>query len=293
MQNNSVSMANCNKEILSPDILMDGFQTRGLNIQHDSFFHLKRDGVTLAGLDLRSEGCLWGEGMSSTHLIYIVLEGVVSHETHSISAHPNEILVIPASIPKRLYCNSKKLRAVYIHVGHQGDWKLLDRPKPFQLQGLHTVLIDQLMEAIMSEAHFLRTESAEAIHHLAILLLHYLRRDIIHTGNPLDQQQKILLKELWYEVERTLHENWNVDRMSSKMHLSSGHFHRLVKRLDGCSPMDKLKRIKIEQALGLLNSTSLTLSTIADRLGFSSAFAFSNFFKKYTGLRPGQYREKV
>ncbi|MHC4886433.1 MAG: helix-turn-helix transcriptional regulator [Planctomycetota bacterium] len=79
--------------------------------------------------------------------------------------------------------------------------------------------------------------------------------------------------------------------MSEQLHLSEGHFHRLVKHLEGCTPLAKLQGIRMEQAMGLLRGTTLPLDAIAARIGYSTAYAFSNAFHNHTGIRPGRYRK--
>ncbi len=54
-----------------------------------------------------------------------------------------------------------------------------------------------------------------------------------------------------------------------------------------------LKRVRIEKAKHLLEDETLSLTQIADVLGFQDQFAFSHFFKKGTGFSPRQFRSKL
>ena len=51
-----------------------------------------------------------------------------------------------------------------------------------------------------------------------------------------------------------------------------------------------LKRVRIERAKRYLEDDTVSLTTIADSLGFKDQFAFSHFFKKATGHSPRHYR---
>ncbi len=54
-----------------------------------------------------------------------------------------------------------------------------------------------------------------------------------------------------------------------------------------------LKRVRIEKAKQLLEDKNLSLTQIADVLGFQDQFALSNFFKKGTGLSPKHFRMRL
>lgn len=53
--------------------------------------------------------------------------------------------------------------------------------------------------------------------------------------------------------------------------------------------MDDLRR---DLAISLLNETSQSILSIASELGFAETSAFHRAFKKWTGVRPGEYRER-
>jgi AraC-like DNA-binding protein len=53
------------------------------------------------------------------------------------------------------------------------------------------------------------------------------------------------------------------------------------------SIMDELRR---DLAISLLSETQLSMSDIAGELGFAESSAFHRAFKKWTGIRPGEYR---
>ena len=50
----------------------------------------------------------------------------------------------------------------------------------------------------------------------------------------------------------------------------------------------RLKRIRM-----LLETTDLSLSDIADRVGYSSEFSLNRFFKNAEGMSAGRYRQSI
>ncbi|MNJ00613.1 HTH-type transcriptional activator Btr [compost metagenome] len=49
----------------------------------------------------------------------------------------------------------------------------------------------------------------------------------------------------------------------------------------------------MEEAKGLLSRTTLLVSDISDRLGYTDMGHFSSNFKKYTGITPTEYRRRA
>lgn len=53
-----------------------------------------------------------------------------------------------------------------------------------------------------------------------------------------------------------------------------------------------LKRLRITEATRMLSDHGLSISHIAESLGFSDAFAFSHFFKRAVGCSPTEFRKQ-
>ena len=52
-------------------------------------------------------------------------------------------------------------------------------------------------------------------------------------------------------------------------------------------------KIKIERAKYLLTENDRPVKEVAEMLGFEDAFYFSRMFKKYTGVSPQAFRNKI
>ena len=57
-------------------------------------------------------------------------------------------------------------------------------------------------------------------------------------------------------------------------------------------PINYLIRLRIEEAQRLMRESDLTLTQIAERVGFASLHNFSRMFKKITGVSPSQYEKQ-
>ncbi|MCX8511592.1 MAG: AraC family transcriptional regulator [Chthoniobacteraceae bacterium] len=86
-------------------------------------------------------------------------------------------------------------------------------------------------------------------------------------------------------------ESHTVASLSALAELSATHFSRLFKKAFGTSPVDWLRRERINQAKRRLVDTTDAVKAIADQVGYNDRYFFSKDFKKHTGLTPNQFRE--
>lgn len=65
----------------------------------------------------------------------------------------------------------------------------------------------------------------------------------------------------------------------------------MFKRETGFSPLEYVINTRIERAKTLLLTTSMTVSEIAEEVGYSNSGSLINLFVKKVGSSPGQYRK--
>ena len=80
--------------------------------------------------------------------------------------------------------------------------------------------------------------------------------------------------------------------MAGELHMSQAHFSRVFRRVAGQSPMDFLLQVRLTRARHLLRETNLSMSEIAERLGYADVFFFSRQFKQKNGVPPLAYRNQ-
>jgi len=74
--------------------------------------------------------------------------------------------------------------------------------------------------------------------------------------------------------------------------MSESHFGRLFKAAFGTSPIDWLRRERINQAKRRLVETTDAMKEIAEQVGYRDRFFFSKDFKALTGLTPREFRNR-
>jgi AraC-like DNA-binding protein len=84
--------------------------------------------------------------------------------------------------------------------------------------------------------------------------------------------------------------NWST-LLADEVHYEYGYLSNLFSSMEGITLEQYIIRQKIERVKELLFYDELSLSEIADRLGYSSVAHLSGQFKKITGLTPSEMKK--
>ena len=92
---------------------------------------------------------------------------------------------------------------------------------------------------------------------------------------------------------RYVNENYmnkiSLDDISSYVHLNKEYLCRLFKKETGKNLFQYITDVRMQAAANMLTTTSMPVSTISRRTGFSSPYVFSKKFKEYYGVSPADY----
>ena len=92
-------------------------------------------------------------------------------------------------------------------------------------------------------------------------------------------------------INQHITENISMDDICREIHISKYHFSRQFKKVTGFTVMDYVLKTRIVAAKNMLTDTTLPISEISSRCGFSSTSYFCRVFKEHTDLTPLQYRK--
>ena len=111
---------------------------------------------------------------------------------------------------------------------------------------------------------------------------------------PAPKKQDTLFAEQLNEVIRKNLSNPNLkmEELGEEMGLGRVQLYRKVKAITGVTPVELLRRIRLQEAYVLLGSTTKTIAEIAFEVGFNTPGYFSKCFKEEYGKLPGEIREK-
>jgi AraC-like DNA-binding protein len=94
-------------------------------------------------------------------------------------------------------------------------------------------------------------------------------------------------------IHRDPGQDWKVDEMARACSLSRSAFAaRFVDRV-GKPPATYLAHVRLDVATDLLRSSSLPVSLIAEKVGYTSEAAFSRAFKNRYGMPPARWRREI
>jgi AraC family transcriptional activator of pobA len=82
------------------------------------------------------------------------------------------------------------------------------------------------------------------------------------------------------------------ESIAGKIGYSKGHLCCLIKNETGISLKAFIDKERFETAKNLLAYSELNISETAEKLDFNDVFHFSNFFKRMSGERPGEFLKK-
>ncbi|WP_434753228.1 response regulator transcription factor [Paenibacillus amylolyticus] len=103
--------------------------------------------------------------------------------------------------------------------------------------------------------------------------------------SPLVRRARQLIQEEYAERELTL------ESLASRLQVSAVYLSRVLKKELNDSFVTLVTRARIRKAAQLLDSTSLPIHSIAERVGYDTQHYFSTAFKKTMGISPAQYRK--
>jgi len=85
----------------------------------------------------------------------------------------------------------------------------------------------------------------------------------------------------------------DIEQMATAAHLSPKHFAKKFTKALGLSPLDYLRKFRLNQARNYLATTDKTAGKIALDCGFEDGAYFSRLFKREFGQTPGDFRRQI
>ncbi len=98
---------------------------------------------------------------------------------------------------------------------------------------------------------------------------------------------------LYEQLQSALEKPFSLLRFAEGTPYSETHLIRLFRERYGQTPYEFRMEKKMEQARILLRHSPLSIKEIAERLGFSSQYHLSGYFKSRTGVSPRRFRQTI
>lgn len=94
-------------------------------------------------------------------------------------------------------------------------------------------------------------------------------------------------------MQQHLHENMTQTQLAEFMGISLASVKRIFRQCTGMGAVHYFQVLRMKEAKRLIRESDLSITAIAEKLGFSGIHHFSRVFRKITGMTPTQYARSV
>lgn len=113
-----------------------------------------------------------------------------------------------------------------------------------------------------------------------------------HICAALQTQGDAVLRTLAY-IEANFQNDLSLSEIADALNINSSYLSRIFKVKTGMSFVDTITRKRMDAAKKMLEQGSLQIQEIALAVGMENATYFSHVFRKYVGLSPKAYQERM
>lgn len=108
-----------------------------------------------------------------------------------------------------------------------------------------------------------------------------------------DHSERLYARICSYIEQNGVDCNISLTMMADHFQITPQYLSSFFKKHSGQNITDYIAAVRIRESKALLADQTLTVSQIAQKVGYSNDVGFIRFFKKYEGVTPGKYREML
>ncbi len=208
---------------------------------------------------------------------YVVIDACTQYTIQSDSAYPWTIYWINFRGAKaKIYASAMGTPKVILPEVYS---RIEERLELFEsiisLMNGH-VSIDKLNYANILFAHFMAS---------------YLYADLFREEQPKGTTQaQAMVSRVTHYMSENIEKTLTLQELADYTGYCRSYFYRNFIREIGCPPIDYFIKMKINKASIYLIKSSMSISQISAKLGFSCADYFSKTFKRVVGITPSEFR---
>ena len=261
--------------------------------QRDLFYSAVRGGQLKAGSEHRIQRetypghefifCTAGQG-------WIQVNG----KRHEVSA--DELIWVNCHHPHAYGANSNQPWELYwIRVEGRPLEKLaqlLEIKSQPVIRKIEPALTQQEFERILQRMSGTRPSDAGIINASVTAIISLVFNARLADSETIQPELPMPVQKALEKMRLYFHTPIRVVELAQLAGMSESHFSRQFKTAMGTSPIDWLRRERINQAKHRLIESDDAIKEVARQVGYSDQFFFSKDFKKMTKLTPSQFREQ-
>ena len=105
------------------------------------------------------------------------------------------------------------------------------------------------------------------------------------------QQQTKPIRMVKEYIDEHYNESCTLEMIAEKVNLSANYISAVFKKEEGVNFLDYITAKRIEKASDYLRKTDMSMTEIAETVGYVDVKYFSKLFKKMMGMKPSEYRK--
>lgn len=150
---------------------------------------------------------------------------------------------------------------------------------------LNQARLDDILENSLE-----KIQQCVTIGELEFLLLEWVKQISDAIQEKLGRKDAITSFVMDY-VNDNLADEIYLDTVAEKLNISSGYLSTYFKEKTGINMVEYINEARIRKATILLLESQLKIQAVAEAVGYRNITSFNRMFKKYTGLKPSEYRK--
>lgn len=186
------------------------------------------------------------------------------------------------------------LMITYIHFDLETEPEIIPKRYRILQDRIHfESLLSRYVRLFLVETFAAETEGKLILKQLMIQLL----REDQQEEAPLEEENKELQSQIFFAIREAANyvqqhpgKNHSVESLAARAHFSPRYFSKKFKEVMGQTIQSYIVETRIKRAEHLLHYTGMSVTEVADALGYNNIHYFSRQFKAYTGKSPSEIR---
>lgn len=210
---------------------------------------------------------------------------------------PNEIVVSACNTPL-LFAQPRRKKSdfIYLTIGGKHSQQFYNMIRTNNCL-YRTTQYSNMMDLFVSlltldyqTSPFLAQMEAGALIHQMFYNLYKISLDIINAKNMLPAQDSAINTAISY-IEKNYKNTLNIDTICSNVGFSKYYFCKMFKDHTGVTLHQYITEYRINQAKNLLSYSKLSITAVANSVGYKNVLTFTRNFEALQHMTPSEYRK--
>lgn len=220
-------------------------------------------------------------------------KGIVWVNSESFVARSGDIYILPANTNHFYYSdNAEPWEKIWFNISGKLVNSLME---VYSLKGIYHIenlnlnnIFEEFVETARNSDSFKNAQLQ-----CSAIFMKIVQKMSEHVNTVNTAAVKTLATRLKRKIDMITDYSVTFDEIIAEFYCSKSHIIRSFKAEYKITPYQYLLSKKTIYAKELIQSTAMSMTEIAYRLGFNDCHYFSNFFKKTTGLTPVEYKKSL